>query len=768
MRRMKHRLPAAALLLAALLAAATATAQIPGLSQFQGKEPAAEAAPAQPSPEVLAESLREQAREAEQRLAEALSLVERPESLPPGITSDLAEARVQAARDVLKAVQSRIQQERDLEAERAGAEKARQSLDSFVKLDEPPPHTVAFLDTLRGQVDDKQREMDAERLGRDVVQGMAAREQATLDQQKTLVNQAAEAAKSAASEEEKARTLFALDTARRRQRASELGIEALRAAITVSDRRLERLDTELKLAQRRTAAAAAQTLFTQKEMDEIARAGEQARAALEEEFARARRELDRRAARDTELARKAEAGAQDPALAAQRETARARLEAAQAQVDALGSLLEMEADALEIWRLRFETANPGVGGERRPLAEVERGVDGFRSRYDGLYAIFEQRLNAVRAQAAALDKETESLPEEGRAELRARREAAGEREAALLRLSARVDALSRLAKAARLDIRARAEALSGFDRAVQGAADLWKSALGVFDRELLAIGGESITPRKLIIAAVILVFGLLFTRLFLNRITGFAITRLKLRPGGRYVVETITRYVLLLIVFYAVLKYLNISLTVFTFIGGALAIGVGFGAQTLVGNFLSSLILMGEQPIRVGDIVEVGGLTGSVTRMGARACTVRTFSGVEVLVPNSKFLENNVVNWTLSDQKMRFDVTVGVAFGSDIRRVKDILEEIAGRHGQILKDPGPVVVFQDFGDNALVFAVYFWLDLEKSDSRVVRSDIRFMIERAFAKENIAIAFPQRDVHMNMAGPVEVRLAREQDAGPAKD
>ncbi|HOC73818.1 MAG TPA: mechanosensitive ion channel, partial [Candidatus Hydrogenedentes bacterium] len=165
---------------------------------------------------------------------------------------------------------------------------------------------------------------------------------------------------------------------------------------------------------------------------------------------------------------------------------------------------------------------------------------------------------------------------------------------------------------------------------------------------------------------------------------------------------------------------------------------------------------------------EVGGLTGSVTRMGARACTVRTFSGVEVLVPNSKFLENNVVNWTLSDQKMRFDVTVGVAYGSDTRRVKDILEEIAGRHGQILKDPDPVVVFQDFGDNALVFAVYFWLDLEKSDSRVVRSDIRFMIERAFAKENIAIAFPQRDVHMNMAGPVEVRLAREQDAGPAKD
>ena len=147
---------------------------------------------------------------------------------------------------------------------------------------------------------------------------------------------------------------------------------------------------------------------------------------------------------------------------------------------------------------------------------------------------------------------------------------------------------------------------------------------------------------------------------------------------------------------------------------------------------------------------------------------MRTFSGVEVLVPNSKFLENNVVNWTLSDQKMRFDVTVGVAYGSDTRRVKDILEEIAGRHGQILKDPEPVVVFHDFGDSALVFAVYFWLDLEKSDSRVVRSDIRFMIERALAKENIAIAFPQRDVHMNMAGPVEVRLAREQDAGPAKD
>lgn len=762
-----ERLFGALLLLAALLFPAAAPAQIPGMPSLPGM-PGAETAPEAP-PEALLETLQAQAREAEQRLAEALPLTENPEALPPGITQELAEARVQAARNGLKAQQARLQQARDLETERAAAAAARESLAAFVKLDEPPPYTMSFLDTLRGQVDAKQSEIDAERLGRNVVRGMAERETASLERLKMLANQAAEAAKAAASEDDKARTLFALDTARRSQRAAETGLEALRAALAVADQRLERLDLELQLLRRRTAAATAQTLFSPKELEEIEQAAGQARAALEEELARAQRELDRRTARDGELARRAgQEGGADPALAAQRETSRVRVEAAQGLVNSLGSMLEMEADTLEVWRLRFAAAHPGTGGARRPVTELEREMDTYRSRYDGIQAIFEQRLNAVRAQTLSLDKEVQALPEEARAELRARREALAEREAGLLRLAARGEALSRLIRAGRQDIRNRLEDLSGFDRAAQGAADLWRNTLNFFDRELFTIGDESITPRKLIIAAVILVFGLLFTRLFLNRITGYTTTRLKLRPGGRYIVETVTRYLLLAIVFYAVLKYLNISLTVFTFIGGAVAIGVGFGAQTLVGNFLSSLILMGEQPIRVGDIVEVGGLTGRVVHMGARACTVRTFSGVEVLVPNSKFLENNVVNWTLSDQKMRFDVTVGVGYGSDIRRVKEILEEIAGRHGQVLKDPEPVVVFQDFGENALVFALYFWVELEKSDSRVVRSDLRFMIEKAFAKEGIVIAFPQRNVHLNVAGPVDVRMARDDGAGGVKE
>lgn len=765
--RRRERLSEAMLLLAALLFAAAAPAQIPGLPSLPGAA-GAETAPEVP-PEALLETLQTQAGEAEQRLAEALSLTGSPETLPPGITPELAEARVQAARDMLQAVQAHIKQIQNLEKERAAAAASLANLEAFVKLDEAPPHAMTFLDTLRGQVDAKQREMDAERLGRDVVRGMGDRERADLERLKMLANQAAEAAKAASSEEEKARTLFALDTARRNQRATETGIEAIRAAVEVSDERLERLATELELAQRRVAAAAAQTLFTQKEMEEIGQASEKTRAALEEELTRAQRELDRLTARDGELARRAgQEDAADPALAAQRETSGVQLEVAQSLVSALGSLLEMESDALEVWRLRFEAAHPGAGGTRRPLPELEREMDAFRSQYDGIQAIIEQRVNGVRAQTLSLDKEAQALPEEARAELRARREALAEREAALLRLAARGEEISHLIRAGRQDLRARQESLSGFDRATQGAGDLWRNTLNIFDRELFTIGDESITPRKLITAVVILVFGLLFTRLFLNRITGYATTRLKLRPGGRYIVETVTRYVLLLIVFYAVLKYLNISLTVFTFIGGAVAIGVGFGAQTLVGNFLSSLILMGEQPIRVGDIVDVGGLTGVITRMGARACTVRTFAGVEVLVPNSKFLENNVVNWTLSDQKMRFDVTVGVAYGSDTRRVKDILEEIADRHGQVLEDPAPLVVFHEFGDNALVFVLYFWVDLEKSDSRVVRSDLRFMIEKAFAKEGIVIAFPQRDVHLNVAGPVDVRMARDDGAGSVKE
>jgi small-conductance mechanosensitive channel len=199
----------------------------------------------------------------------------------------------------------------------------------------------------------------------------------------------------------------------------------------------------------------------------------------------------------------------------------------------------------------------------------------------------------------------------------------------------------------------------------------------------------------------------------------------------------------------------KIPLTVFAFAGGALAIGLGFGTQTLLKNFVSGLILLFERPFRVGDVLDVAGSRGRVTEIGLRSSVLQLWDGTETLIPNSSLLENNVSNWTYSNRKVRFSVTVGVAYGSDARRVTKLLEEVLSRHGVIEKNPPPQVLFTDFGDSALVFELRYWVDVITQNSAQVASDLRQMITGAFADNGISIPFPQRDLNVNLKSPAAV-------------
>jgi small-conductance mechanosensitive channel len=208
------------------------------------------------------------------------------------------------------------------------------------------------------------------------------------------------------------------------------------------------------------------------------------------------------------------------------------------------------------------------------------------------------------------------------------------------------------------------------------------------------------------------------------------------------------------------LNLARIPLTVFAFLGGALAIGVGLGTQTIIRNFISGLIVLMERQVRVGDIVEVDGITGTVTEVNLRSSTVHGFEGVEAILPNSMLLENRVTNWTRSDRKLRRIVKVGVAYGSPVREVAAILKECAERHGLVLKAPEPLVLFEEFGDSALVFGLYFWIEMNPGVSgTVIMSDLRFMIEKRFGESGIAMPYPQRDVHLDASRPLQVELTR---------
>jgi small-conductance mechanosensitive channel len=201
-----------------------------------------------------------------------------------------------------------------------------------------------------------------------------------------------------------------------------------------------------------------------------------------------------------------------------------------------------------------------------------------------------------------------------------------------------------------------------------------------------------------------------------------------------------------------------VPLTVFAFLGGALAIGVGFGSQNILNNFISGLIILAERPIRVGDLVEIDGLYGNIQHVGARSTRVKTGSNLEIIVPNSRFLENNVSNWTLSNDEIRAVVGVGVAYGSPTREVSRLLRKAVTDNPEIRDEPAPIVLFNEFGDNALHFEVHFWIKMRTIMQRQrMESEVRHTIDDLLDDAGITIAFPQRDVHIDSVKPLEINV-----------
>jgi small-conductance mechanosensitive channel len=287
---------------------------------------------------------------------------------------------------------------------------------------------------------------------------------------------------------------------------------------------------------------------------------------------------------------------------------------------------------------------------------------------------------------------------------------------------------------------------------------MWERLRDIWAFPLIKIGtGGAIEVGQLVLVLLLLVVGYFSSRL-VERLIMRRLGSTHLKPDAVYALQRISFYVLLLIVAMTAMSLLRIPLTAFAFVSGAIAIGVGFGAQNIINNFISGWILMWEQPVRIDDFVEIDNSSGVVERIGNRSTRIRRVDGVHMLVPNSHMLERTVVNWTLIDRRIRSVVRVGVAYGSPTSKVAELIRQAIEGVPDVLKDPDPVIVFEDFGDNALVFEAYFWADLsDQRQQRQIRSDVRFRIDELFQENGIVIAFPQRDVHLAGVSPLEVRL-----------
>jgi small-conductance mechanosensitive channel len=259
---------------------------------------------------------------------------------------------------------------------------------------------------------------------------------------------------------------------------------------------------------------------------------------------------------------------------------------------------------------------------------------------------------------------------------------------------------------------------------------------------------QTFTVGELIAAPLAIVLGIIFIKWFARVI----VSKLVKRGANPNVVQLIKRIfyiVAILMLAITTLDFLNVPITAFAFLSGAVAIGFGFGAQNIINNFISGWILMWERPIKIGDFLEVENAKGRVEAINTRSTRIRRIDGVHMLIPNSKLLENTVVNWTLIDNLTRTMVRVGVAYGSPCRKVHDLILQAVNEQEEILSNQPSLVLFEDFGDSALIFDAYFWVNASKDrDLRVVRSNVRFRIDELFSENNIVIAFPQRDIHID--------------------
>jgi potassium-dependent mechanosensitive channel len=305
--------------------------------------------------------------------------------------------------------------------------------------------------------------------------------------------------------------------------------------------------------------------------------------------------------------------------------------------------------------------------------------------------------------------------------------------------------------------------------AVLAVLDIWEIAPSPLDtwRTVSAIGfqlgGISITLGRVLIAALMVYLAVVGSWFFRTFALSEVYPRWEMERGVSDSINALLHYVLITLGILIALGVLGVQLQNFAIIAGALGVGIGFGLQNIVNNFVSGLILLFERPVRVGDTVVIDGEWGTIRKIGLRSTTVLTFDQSELIVPNADLVSEKVTNWTLSNPIARLIVPVGVAYGSDVSRVLELLRESAGAHTAVLPEPAPMALFVGFGDSSLDFELRIWVQ-ELRMRLEVQSALLAEIDRRFRTEGIEIPFPQRDLHVRSIDPAIVHAARSSPVG----
>jgi len=280
----------------------------------------------------------------------------------------------------------------------------------------------------------------------------------------------------------------------------------------------------------------------------------------------------------------------------------------------------------------------------------------------------------------------------------------------------------------------------------------------LFSKSLFKLGQSDIS------LSTIIYFTLAFIALFFvaGKTKKLLINKILVRSGVgigvRESIGMITKFAIISLGSIVIIQSAGIDLSALSLLAGALSVGIGFGLQTITNNLVSGIIILFENPIKVGDRIEVGSITGDVVNISVRATTILTNDNISVIVPNSEFISGTVTNWSHNDRNIRFNIPVGVSYNEDPEVVKKILMGVA--NDNVLKTPQPSVLFEEFGDSSLNFTLQVWTQTYSDKPRRLISELNFAIFEKFKKAGIEIPFPQRDLHIKTQ-PIEIRTSSTQ-------
>lgn len=718
-------------------------------------------------------------REKQTNLTKLLQRLESPNGLSAGAPTDatpaeLEERRLRVAFSI-SLLDRHITDLGRLSKVRTEREQLNKAIATWSGFTETPPYPIRLVDRLRADRDDAQKSLDTLLAREALLKGFNERTTREVKDSESHIRKLAENAERRADSTSGLHA-WAAELSQLQLQTAQISAAMLQTIRDLQDAEIGVAQEQLKFNRRKLDIALENFSFSAEEfakinseLDSDSMSLERQRQALSRKLVQHRAAFEQ-AQETLEIAR-SRAIDTNPAMR--------ELNLANSRIDSdnyMSELLRGTADAQRLnrllWAARYQAMHRDQAGDRVNASNTVESVRSFTSMWrQGL----EQQRSLLDMRLQRLDVLiAESSEAEDHKHLTALRRLAEEVLPAQRSAFTQLEGMERLLRLTNEELGTARKELSTTEQLGEWKIHLERWAQSAWDYELMAVedaievdgkqitGKRSITIGKVLAALLAFIAGIATCLLLARLICSLLVKRFKWSESNARILRRWLLTVEFVLLGIIVLAWARIPLTVFAFFGGAIAIGAGFAMQTLLKNLMSGVMILGERPFRPGDFVEIDGITGTVMDIGIRASTIRDINGIETIVPNASFIEQNLTNWTYSSSRVRFTVRVGVAYGAPIKRVIELLESAAQRHGLILRDPAPEVVFEDFGNDAQVFALSYWLEMGPNvTARIVASDIRRMIEHSFTENGIIIAFPQRDVHLDITQPVQVKFVDPQ-------